>query len=84
MYRNSGTGYTGIMAGAGTVLADDPRLTCRIPGARQPVRIICDTRLRIPSDANVVETAKEIPTILATCQADPIASVRLKKRGVRF
>lgn len=63
--------YTGIMAGAGTVLADDPRLTCRIPGARQPVRIICDTRLRIPSDANVVETAKEIPTILATCQADP-------------
>ena len=63
--------YTGIMAGAGTVLADDPRLTCRIPGARQPVRIICDTRLRIPFDANVVETAKEIPTILATCQADP-------------
>ncbi len=63
--------YTGIMAGAGTVLADDPRLTCRIPGARQPARIICDTRLRIPSDANVVETAKEIPTILATCQADP-------------
>ncbi len=33
----------GIMAGIGTVLADDPLLTCRIPGGRNPVRIICDS-----------------------------------------
>lgn len=76
--------YTGIMAGAGTVLADDPRLTCRIPGARQPVRIICDTRLRIPSDANVVETAKEIPTILATCQADPDRIRPFEEKGCQI
>ena len=38
----------GIMCGVGTVLADDPLLTCRLPGTRDPVRIICDTHLRTP------------------------------------
>ncbi len=41
--------YTGIMVGVGTVLADDPMLTCRIPDGKQPVRIVCDTSLRTPS-----------------------------------
>ena len=59
--------YTAIMAGVGTVLADDPLLTCRIPGGRNPVRIICDSRLRTPLSARIVQTAAEVPTILATC-----------------
>lgn len=63
--------YRGIMAGVGTVLTDDPQLTCRLPGGRSPVRIICDTHLRTPLQANVVATAQETPTILATCCADP-------------
>ena len=62
--------YTGIMAGVGTVLPDDPLLTCRIPGCRTPVRIICDTHLRTPLTAQVVTTARQAPTLLATCCTD--------------
>ena len=63
--------YRGIMVGVGTVLTDTPRLTCRLPGGRSPTRIICDTHLRTPLNANVVTTAQETPTILATCCNDP-------------
>ena len=57
--------YSGIMVGIGTVLADDPMLTCRLENAKNPVRIICDSSLRIPLDSNIVKTAKEVPTIIA-------------------
>ena len=62
--------YTGIMVGVGTVLADDPLLTCRKAGCKNPIRIICDTDLRTPLTAQVVTTAKQAPTILVTCCAD--------------
>lgn len=62
--------YMGIMVGVGTVLADNPSLTCRIEGGRNPIRIICDTHLRTPLHAEVVETAREIRTIIATCERD--------------
>ena len=58
--------YVGIMVGIGTVLADNPQLTCRIEGGRNPIRIICDTHLRIPMDTNIVKTAGDVPTIVAT------------------
>lgn len=58
----------GIMVGIGTVLNDDPRLTCRLEGGRNPIRIICDSKLRIPLSSNVVITAKETPTIIATIE----------------
>lgn len=57
--------YTGIMAGIGTVLADDPMLNCRIEQDVDPVRIICDTRLSIPLTSQITKTAKQIPTIIA-------------------
>lgn len=57
--------YAAIMVGVGTVLADDPLLTCRMEGGRNPVRIVCDSRLRTPPDSRLVRTAKEVPTILA-------------------
>ena len=50
---------TAIMVGIGTVLADDPELTCRDAEGLDPVRIICDTRLRTPLDAKVVQTAQK-------------------------
>lgn len=60
--------YMAIMAGIGTVLKDDPLLTCRIPGDRDPVRVICDTHLRIPVDSQIVQTAKKYRTLIATAQ----------------
>lgn len=57
--------YVGIMVGIGTVLADNPMLTCRIEGGRNPIRIVCDTKLRIPIDAKLVQTAEDVPTIVA-------------------
>ncbi len=62
--------FRSIMVGVNTVLADDPQLTCRIKGGRNPVRIICDSRLRTPLTAQVVQTAQALPTILATCSTD--------------
>jgi diaminohydroxyphosphoribosylaminopyrimidine deaminase/5-amino-6-(5-phosphoribosylamino)uracil reductase len=63
--------YSAVMVGVGTVLADDPLLTCRIPGGRNPVRVICDSRLRTPLSSRLVRTAGEVPTILASCETDP-------------
>ena len=60
-----------ILAGTGTVLADDPLLTCRMEGGKQPLRVICDTRLRTPLDSQLVRTAGEFPTVLATGPVGP-------------
>lgn len=57
--------YRGIMVGIGTVQMDDPMLNCRMAGGRNPVRILCDARLRIPLDSQIVRTAGEIETIVA-------------------
>ena len=62
--------YSCIMAGIGTALADDPLLTCRIPGGRNPTRIICDSSLRLPLDSQLVQTAAEVPTIVACAEPD--------------
>ena len=60
--------YKAIMAGIGTVLADDPLLTCRIEGGVNPIRIICDTHLKLPLESQIVKTAKEVPTIVAVSE----------------
>ena len=72
--------YMGIMAGVGTVIADNPLLTCRLEGKKSPVRIICDTHLRTPLTSQVVTTAKEVPTILATA-AEPKKAEPYEKCG---
>ncbi|OON97890.1 MAG: riboflavin biosynthesis protein RibD [Epulopiscium sp. Nele67-Bin005] len=67
--------YSAIMVGIGTVLADNPSLTCRIEGktdTRNPIRIVCDTNLRIPLDSQLVQTANEIRTIIATSCTDKV------------
>ena len=57
----------GVIVGIGTVLADDPMLTCRLEGNyHQPIRIVVDSNLRIPADSKLVKTAKEYRTIVAT------------------
>ena len=62
--------YTGIMVGVGTVLADNPELTCRIPGGKSPIRIICDTNLKTPIDCRIVKGANEVQVIIATASND--------------
>jgi len=58
----------GIMVGSGTVLADDPALTCRLDGGRDPLRIVVDTLARTPPLAKVVQAARRsaAPTLIAT------------------
>ena len=63
--------YMGIMAGKGTVLADDPMLNCRIEGLRQPVRIIADSGASLPCGSAIARTAGEYATIVAHTAAAP-------------
>ncbi len=58
---------TAIMVGVGTVLLDDPLLTCRIDGGKDPIRIICDSNLKTPITSQIVRTADKVKTIIATC-----------------
>lgn len=74
---------TGIMVGAGTVIADDPLLTCRIEGGRNPVRIVCDSHARIPADCNLVQTAREIPTYVAVVEENERTAC-LEENGVHI
>ena len=56
--------YAAIMVGIGTVLADDPLLNCRSAGGHQPLRIICDSQLRIPLESQIVQTASAYETLI--------------------
>ncbi|HEX2593362.1 MAG TPA: bifunctional diaminohydroxyphosphoribosylaminopyrimidine deaminase/5-amino-6-(5-phosphoribosylamino)uracil reductase RibD [Rhizomicrobium sp.] len=57
-----------ILIGSGTALADDPELTCRIPGLEDfsPLRVVLDTRLRLNEWSKLAQTAKDIPTLVFT------------------
>jgi diaminohydroxyphosphoribosylaminopyrimidine deaminase/5-amino-6-(5-phosphoribosylamino)uracil reductase len=60
--------HDAVLVGSGTVLADDPDLSCRVPGmARVPLaRVVADTRLRTPLGSRLVRTARAVPTWIAT------------------
>jgi len=70
----------GVMVGIGTVLKDNPLLTVRIPGRKnihQPLRVIVDSRLRIPLNSQLVRAAGQYPTLVATT---PAASLSRRRR----
>ncbi len=82
--------HDAIMIGSGTALADDPSLTCRLPGLedRSPVRIVLDGRLRLPATSRLALTANEVPTWLMTRRAagppDRVEALRqLRRRADR-
>ena len=104
--------YTGIMAGIGTVLSDDPMLNCRtqkrrsrqeerlsavqnplqtdgssaadvsVSDPRQPVRILCDSQLRIPADCRLCRTAEQYRTIIAYTHGTPEKQSSLDAMGI--
>lgn len=70
-----------IMVGVNTILSDDPLLTCRLKHSKNPIRIVCDTNLRTPFHANIIKTANDVRTILATCVSSPLKHEPFKDNG---
>jgi len=75
-----------ILVGIGTVLADDPLLTCRLPGmaVRSPVRVVLDRALRTPGTSRLVHSARETPLWVMTSDfADAPAAMKLGAAGAQ-
>jgi diaminohydroxyphosphoribosylaminopyrimidine deaminase/5-amino-6-(5-phosphoribosylamino)uracil reductase len=75
-----------ILVGIGTVLTDNPQLTCRLPGMleRSPVRVVLDAQLRVPLATSVIATARETPTwVFGARNASPIAEEILQDKGCK-
>jgi diaminohydroxyphosphoribosylaminopyrimidine deaminase/5-amino-6-(5-phosphoribosylamino)uracil reductase len=77
--------YDAIMVGLNTALADDPELTCRLPGlsGRSPLRVVVDSRLRLPLTSKLVRGARTTPTLVFTLQnVDPMRARAFTDCGV--
>ena len=75
-----------ILVGIGTVLADDPLLTCRLPGmeARSPVRVVLDRSLRLPGTSRLVHSARQTPLWVMTSNlSEAPAAVKLGAAGAQ-
>jgi len=64
--------HDAILVGVETVIADDPELTCRVPGLEKysPLRVVLDSKLRLPMNSKLVQTARQIPTLVFTVRED--------------
>lgn len=78
-----------VLVGVGTIVSDDPSLTARIgaqlrkPAARQPLRIVVDSKLRIPLNARVLARQAEARTLVATTRSASPARLRaIQKKGI--
>src|SRR5512143_342746 len=65
-----------ILVGINTVLKDNPSLTARVPGGRDPLRVIVDSRLRIPADARVITQKSSVGTVVAALADAPKAKIK--------
>lgn len=76
--------YSAIMVGVETVLADDPMLNSRMPNAKQPLRIVCDSQLRTPLNCQLVQTAQHYRTLIATLNQDAEKQQKYTACGVEI
>ena len=60
-----------LLTGIGTALADDPLLTCRLPGMPSPVRVVLDRTLRLPLAGRLVASARQVPLWVVTAEGAP-------------
>ncbi len=77
--------HDAIMAGVGTALSDDPLLTVRLPGweERSPLRVVLDSRLRLPLASQLVSTAGQVPVwVIAAVDAPAERELALRAAGV--
>ncbi|MFS0674823.1 bifunctional diaminohydroxyphosphoribosylaminopyrimidine deaminase/5-amino-6-(5-phosphoribosylamino)uracil reductase RibD [Ornithinibacillus sp. 179-J 7C1 HS] len=72
-----------ILVGINTVLEDNPSLTARIPNGRNPVRVVMDSTLKIPLDANVVNDNEAETWIFTSKQHDEKKKLQLEERDIR-
>jgi len=74
-----------VLVGVGTVLADDPTLTARIPDARNPRRIVVDTFARTPLHSHLIQTIDQAPLIIAVSESAPHERIAaLETTGARI
>src|SRR4029077_7335646 len=73
--------HDAVLVGIGTVLADDPKLTVRLCAGDSPVRIIVDSGLRIPPDANVLATTDALTIVATTQLASEERKAAIRARG---
>lgn len=66
-----------IAVGIGTALADDPLLTARIDGARQPLRVVFDSRARLPLESQLLQTLDQAPVLMVTAPGAPSDQVNV-------
>jgi diaminohydroxyphosphoribosylaminopyrimidine deaminase/5-amino-6-(5-phosphoribosylamino)uracil reductase len=74
----------GVVVGIGTVLKDDPKLTARVRGGRDPYRIVFDSQLRIPENAKMVDLSPSKTIVATTEMASRDKIEQLQKKGVRI
>ena len=75
--------HDAILVGVGTVLKDDPQLTVRLVKGRNPLRIVADSRLRIPLSSKILKDLEIAPTVIAaTSQADIEQTFALSVMGI--
>ncbi len=70
-----------VLVGINTVLQDNPMLTARSDTGNQPLRIVLDSQLKIPSNCNLIKTSKRTPVIVFTTHKNSKKIVLLKKKG---